>query len=126
MSGEFGRFIERKRRGRAAGGEDVMLKDIAAEMSISASYLSDIMKGRRSLPNREGLNVVARMLSLSPEEIDEMLDIVGREREQAAPDLPEYIMSIELPHVRVALRKAKSKNLGDDFWQRIVDEIDGN
>jgi len=124
MAGEFGNFIDRKRRSRAADGSDVMLKDIAAEIGISASYLSDIMKGRRSLPNREGLDVVIRMLRLSPDEIDEMMDTVGREREQAAPDLPEYIMSEDLPNVRVALRKAKSMNKGNDFWQRVVDELD--
>jgi transcriptional regulator with XRE-family HTH domain len=124
MAGEFGNFIDRRRRSRAADGSDVMLKDIAAEMGISASYLSDIMKGRRSLPNREGLDVVVRMLRLSPDEVDEMMDTVGREREQAAPDLPEYIMSEDLPNVRVALRKAKSMNKGNDFWQRVVDELD--
>jgi transcriptional regulator with XRE-family HTH domain len=124
MAGEFGNFIDRKRRSRAADGSDVMLKDIAAEIGISASYLSDIMKGRRSLPNREGLDVVIRMLRLSPDEVDEMMDTVGREREQAAPDLPEYIMSEDLPNVRVALRKAKSMNKGNDFWQRVVDELD--
>jgi len=59
----------------------------------------------------------------TPDEIEEMLDTVGRERDEAAPDLPEYIMSEERPHVRVALRRAKDKNLGDDFWQRIADEI---
>jgi transcriptional regulator with XRE-family HTH domain len=125
MSGEFGLFIDRKRRCRAADGSDVMLKDIAAEIGISASYLSDIMKGRRSLPDQRGLEIIADMLNLSPEELDEMLDTVGRERAQAAPDLPDYIMSTELPHVRAALRKAKSKNIGDDFWQRIAEEIDG-
>jgi len=124
MAGEFGNFIDRKRRSRAADGSDVMLKDIAAEMGISASYLSDIMKGRRSLPNRKGLDVVIRMLRLSPDEVDEMMDTVGREREQTAPDLPEYIMSEDLPNVRVALRKAKSMNKGNDFWQRVVDELD--
>ena len=100
-----------------------MLKDIAAEMEISASYLSDIMKGRRSLPDKHGLDAISRILRLTHEEIEEMLDTVGRERDEAAPDLPEYIMSEERPHVRVALRRAKDKNLGDDFWERIADEI---
>ena len=125
MSGGFGAFIDNKRRGRASGGGDVMLKDIAAEMGISASYLSDIMRGRRSMPNKEGLEVISRLLRLTEVEIEELMDAVGRERAEAAPDLPEYIMSEELPHVRLALRKAKSKNLGDDFWQRIAEEIEG-
>jgi transcriptional regulator with XRE-family HTH domain len=125
LSGEFGRFIDNKRRGRASGGGDVMLKDIAAEMGISASYLSDIMKSRRSMPDKHGLDAIAGLLRLDEGEIEEMLDTVGRERAEAAPDLPEYIMDESIPHVRAALRKAKSKQLGDDFWKRISDEIDG-
>jgi len=125
MSGGFGRFVDNKRRGRSPGGGDVMLKDIAAEMGISPSYLSDIMRGRRSMPDKDGLDAVARILLLSGEEQEDMLDTVGRERAEAAPDLPEYIMSEDLPHVRAALRKAKSKNLGDDFWKRVSEDIDG-
>jgi hypothetical protein len=53
-----------------------------------------------------------------------MFDLAGREREEAAPDLPEYIMDESLPHVRVALRRANRSNLGDDFWKKVVDEID--
>lgn len=94
-------------------------------MGISASYLSDIMRGRRSMPSKGGLEVISRILRLSEEEIEELMDTVGRERDEAAPDLPEYIMSEELPHVRLALRKAKNRNLGDDFWQRVAEEIDG-
>ena len=124
MPGEFGRFVDRKRRRPELGGNDVMLKDIAAAMGISASYLSDIMKGRRSLPDRKGLEVVAGILRLTDQEKEEMLDIVGREREEAAPDLPEYLMSEELPHVRMALRRAKDKRLTDDFWKRVVDQVE--
>lgn len=32
-----------------------------------------------------------------------MFDLAGRERDEAAPDLPEYIMNENDPHVRVAL-----------------------
>jgi transcriptional regulator with XRE-family HTH domain len=102
-----------------------MLKDIASEMGISPSYLLDIMRSRRSMPDKDGLDVVARILRLSEEEVEEMMDAVGREKAEAAPDLPECIMSEDLPHVRMALRKAKSRNLGDDFWQKVAAQIDG-
>ena len=29
MAGEFGKFIDSKRKGRGSGGEDIKLKDIA-------------------------------------------------------------------------------------------------
>ena len=43
MAGEFGGFIARKRIEK-----DVKLKPIAEKMGVSVTYLSDIIKGRRT------------------------------------------------------------------------------
>ncbi len=123
MAGEFGKYIDDKRRGRGAGGDDIKLKDIAEAMGMTASYLSDIIKGRRNPPEIQILEKIAAVLKLNPEEKETMLDLAGRERDGAAPDLPEYLMSENLPHVRMALRRASEKKLGDDFWKKVVDEI---
>lgn len=53
-----------------------------------------------------------------------MLDLAGKERNQVSPDLPEYIMNESIPSARIALRRAKSQNLGDDFWQEVNKIID--
>ena len=119
MAGEFGRFIDSKRKGRGPGGTDILLKDIAAAMGVTATYLSDIVKGRRNPPEMETLKKIAIILQLSPEERAEMYDLAGRERNEAAPDLPEY-----LPHVRAALRRASDKKLGDDFWKKVFEQIE--
>lgn len=124
MAGEFGKFIDEKRRGRAADGSDIMLKDIASAMGTTATYLSDIVKGRRNPPEMKLLEKIATILRLSPKEKEDMFDLAGRERDEAAPDLPSYIMDEDIPHVRVALRRANDKNLGDDFWKKVVEEID--
>ena len=125
MSGEFGQYVNAKRKGRGPGGDDILLRDLAKAMGgISVSYLSDILKGRRNPPEIGQLELMAQALSLTPEERDEMLDLAGRERAEAAPDLPGYIMDEKIPHVRTALRRASKKGLGDDFWKRIVDKID--
>ena len=124
MAGEFGKFIDEKRRGRAAGGGDILLKDIAAAMGTTATYLSDIIKGRRNPPDMSMLNKIADVLHLSQEEREEMYDLAGRERNEAAPDLPDYLMDVNIPHVRAALRKANKKNLGDDFWKKVIDDMD--
>ncbi|MDR1422678.1 MAG: helix-turn-helix transcriptional regulator [Coriobacteriales bacterium] len=124
MNGDFGRYIDEKRRGRAAGGGDIMLKDIAAAMGTTATYLSDIIKGRRNPPEMRMLEKIAGLLKLTPDERAEMFDLAGRERDEAAPDLPEYLMNEDIPHVRVALRRANEKNLGDDFWKKVVEDID--
>lgn len=126
MSGEFGKFIDEKRRGRAADGGDIMLKDIAKAMEVTATYLSDIIKGRRNPPEMKLLEKITTVLQLTPDEKAEMFDLAGRERDEAAPDLPGYIMDKDIPHVRVALRRANDKKLGDDFWQKVVEAIDQN
>ena len=50
MAGEFGKFIDEKRRGRGPDGGDILLKDIAKAMGATPTYLSDIVKGRRNSP----------------------------------------------------------------------------
>lgn len=124
MAGEFGKFIDEKRRGRGDDGKDILLKDIAKAMGTTATYLSDIVKGRRNPPEMSLLLKIADILKLSQEEQAEMFDLAGRERNEAAPDLPEYIMDEKLPHVRAALRKANDKGLGDDFWKQVYEAIE--
>lgn len=123
MAGEFGKYIDSKRKGRGAGGDDIKLKDIAEAMGMTASYLSDIIKGRRNPPEIQILEKIAVVLKLTPDEKETLLDLAGRDRDSAAPDLPEYLMSENIPHVRMALRRASEKKLGDDFWKKVVDDI---
>jgi len=124
MAGEFGAFIDAKRRGRAPDGKDIMLKDIADAMDKTATYLSDIVKGRRNPPEMDLLERIAAVLLLNDEEKAEMFDLAGRDRNEVSPDLPEYIMDEDLPHARTALRKAKEKGMGDDFWKKVYESID--
>ncbi len=119
MAGEFGSFIARKRLEK-----DIKLKPIAEKMGVSVTYLSDIIKGRRNPPDKDGLEALAQALQLDEKERDEMFDLAGRDRNQVSPDLPDYIMDESLPNARVALRRAKKQNLGDDFWQEVNKIID--
>ena len=72
------------------------------------------------------LEKIAEALMLTEPERNELLDLAGREREEAAPDLPEYIMNEDIPYVRISLRRANSKKLGDEFWKKVVDEMEDN
>jgi len=119
MAGEFGAFIARKRLEK-----DIKLRPIAEKLGVSITYLSDIIKGRRNPPDIDGLEKLAQALNLNEQEREEMLDLAGRERKQVSPDLPDYIMDESLPNARVALRRAKSQGLGDDFWQEVNQIID--
>lgn len=119
MAGEFGAYIAQKRVEK-----DVKLKPIAEKLGVSVTYLSDIIKGRRNPPDMDCLAALADVLNLDEEERDEMFDLAGRERNQVSPDLPEYIMGEDIPTARVALRRARNSNLGDDFWQEVNQIID--
>ncbi|HHU77085.1 MAG TPA: helix-turn-helix transcriptional regulator [Firmicutes bacterium] len=125
MPSIFGDYIDEKRKGRADGGGDILLKDIAKVMGMSATYVTDILKGRRYPPDLNILNKIAEVLKLSSDEKEIMFDLAGRERNEASLDLTDYIMNENTPHLRIALRKAKRKNLGDDFWKTVVEKIDG-
>ena len=124
MAVEFGKFIAEKRLEK-----DVKLKPIAERLGVSVTYLSDIIKGRRNPPDKDGLEIFAEMLSLNETEKAEMFDLAGRERNQVSPDLTDYIMDETLPSARAAFRKARNANLGDDFWQEVnqfIDQRGGN
>jgi len=123
MTGAFGNFVDSKRKGRATDGGDIKLKDIADAMGKTATYLSDIIKGRRNPPEMEMLEKIAAVLMLDEEEKAEMFDLAGRDRNEVSPDLPEYIMDEKIPYARTALRKAKEKNLGDEFWKNVYKSI---
>ena len=58
------------------------------------------------------------MLNLNDAEKAEMFDLAGRERNQVASDLTEYIMDESIPNARVAFRKARNANLGDRLLER--------
>ena len=124
MAGEFGAYINEKRKGRGPDGQDIMLKDIATALGVTPTYLSDIVKGRRNPPEIETLKKLAVILHMTKEERDYMYDLAGQERKEAAPDLPDYLMDKEIPHVRAALRMASDKKLGDDFWKRVMEQIE--
>lgn len=119
MAGEFGAYIAEKRIEK-----DVKLKKIAEALGMSITYLSDIIKGRRNPPEAKEIGIIAEVLQLSDEERDLIFDLAGRERKQVSPDLPDYIMDESMQELRIALRKAKNANLGNDFWKEVNNMID--
>lgn len=118
MTGEFGKFIEAKRK---ALGKT--LRGLAAELEIAPAFMSDIEKGHRYPPAREKLEEMARILHLSQEDTDKMFDLAAGERENGiAPDLPEYIMGS--PKARTALRMARDKGADEKVWQKVIEMLE--
>jgi transcriptional regulator with XRE-family HTH domain len=118
MTGEFGKYIEKKRKGK-----NMTLRGFAAELEIAPAYMSDIEKGHRYPPDKNKLEAIVKILGLSQEEADQMYDLAAHEKDNTvSPDLPEYIMGTE--KARVALRMARDNGASDATWQKIIDMLE--
>lgn len=117
MTGNFGKFIEKKRKEKS-----ITLRGLASMLSIAPAYMSDIEKGHRYPPDKEKMEAIAEILELSEEEKDNMYDLAAGEKENTVSlDLSEYIMKND--KVRVALRMARDNNLGNETWQKLIDVL---
>jgi transcriptional regulator with XRE-family HTH domain len=112
----FGEYIKQKRQEK-----NITLRAFADLVGIAPSYMSDIEKSKRNAPTQEILDKMIEVLNLSEDEKNELLDVAATSKDAIAQDLTEYVS--ENPNVRVALRKAKDLNLGDDEWIRIIEEM---
>lgn len=118
MTGEFGKYIEKKRKAKS-----ITLRGFAAELEIAPAYMSDIEKGHRYPPDKDKLEAMVKILGLSSEEADMMYDLAAHEKDNTvSPDLPEYIMGTE--KARVALRLARDTGATDADWQKIIDLLE--
>lgn len=84
--------------------------------------MSNIETDRRPAPSQEYLDKLAVELALGKDEVEQMLDLAARSRDQRVPaDLPDYIMERDI--VRAALRTAKEADATDQEWQEFIDRI---
>ena len=112
----FGEFLTAKREER-----DLTLREMSRKMGVSAPFLSDVEKGRSAPLTKERLDKVAEILHFDTDEKTAMYDLVGRQRNTVAPDLPEYIIGRD--YVAAALRTARDLNAGEAEWRRFVEDL---
>ncbi len=112
----FGEFIKGKRQENG-----ITLRAFADLLSIAPAYMSDIEKAKRNAPTQEILEKMVKVLKLSSDEANELFDLAASSKDAIAQDLKEYVSDNQ--NVRVALRKAKDLNLGDDEWIKIIEEM---
>lgn len=118
MTGEFGKFIEARRKEK-----NITLRGLATLLEIAPAYMSDIEKGHRYPPDKDKLDSLAEILELSEDEKHYMFDLAAGEKENTvSPDLPEYIMGTE--KARVALRLARDNGATDATWQKVIDMLE--
>ena len=112
----FGGFLAQKREER-----DITLRELARQLEVSASFLSDVENSRKPSLTADRLEKAASIMLLSAEEKSKMYDLAGKQRNAVPPDLPEYI--IERDYVSAALRTARDLDAGEEEWQRFIEDL---
>lgn len=115
----FGEFLHSKRVEK-----DLTLRELARRLEVSAPFLSDVEKNRCAPLTTERLEKVALILIMTEDEKSEMYDLVGKQRDSVAPDLPEYIKTRD--YVSMALRAARDLDAGEAEWLKFVEELKKN
>lgn len=111
----FGEFLKQKRTDCGK-----TLRGFAAELGIAPAYLSDIEKGNRNPPEKY-LQKMIELLKLTDTDVDTFYDLASVGKNGVYLDITEYIENTDT--VRVALRRARDKNIQDDFWKDVLDQI---
>lgn len=114
--GNFGEFLVEKREEK-----DFTLRELARQLGVSAPYLSDVEKNRSAPLTAERLETLAGILNLSEKEKADMYDLIGKQRDSVAPDLPEYIKGRD--YISVALRTARDLDAGEEEWLKFVEDL---
>lgn len=112
----FGEFLTSKREEK-----DFTLRELARKLGVSAPFLSDVEKNRTAPFTKERLDRVAEVLNLTADEKTTMYDIVGKQKNTIAPDLPEYIMPRD--YVAVALRTARDLDASEAEWLKFIEDL---
>ena len=118
MEKTFGTFIKEKRLEKG-----INLRKLAELLVLAPAYISDIENGNRNSPSPDKMEKLVEVLGLNEDERNEMYDLAAKDRDNTvAPDISQYVKSNDL--VRVALRKARNLNLGEQEWLKIIEKME--
>lgn len=112
----FGEFVVKKRLRR-----DISLRKMAEKLGYSAPFWSEVEKGKKNPPNLEKLKEIAKILSLTNEETEQLYDLALKKKDSIPPDIPAYIS--ENKFVKVALRKARDLGADEEDWQTFINDL---
>ena len=113
MNKKFGPFIRELRMQRGIGQ-----RELASKIGLSASYLNDIEKEKRTAPK---LSVIKKISSILSIDIKLLNDLAGTSKKTLAPDINEFI--IKNPKIGSLLRTIKESNLNEDQIKSIENSI---
>lgn len=117
----YGQFLRSK---RISDSRELTLKDVAEELGVSVSFVSDVEQGRRKPYDEEKTEKLIEFLKLTEEDIALMYDLAARENSRIPRDLDDIMMYSEAGEMaRYALRMTKKGAVSDDDWRRFIHYI---
>ena len=118
----FGTFIRQKRINDSRG---LTLKDVAAELNLSLSYLSDIEQNRRSPLDSNQIERLCAFLNLNEDDKHTMFDLAAKETSKIPSDIEDVMMYTEEgSNARRALRMTNAGYATNDDWKRFIQELE--
>ena len=118
----FGDFIKKKRQDDP---RELTLSDVAKELGISVSFLSDIENRRRRPFDGEKIAIFADFLGLDDEERAMLYDYASHENNEIPSDIEDIFMYNEVGDMaRFALRESKAGNVSEEDWKGFIRKIE--
>ena len=114
----YGQFLKAK---RISDSRELTLKDVAEELGVSVSFVSDVEQGRRKPYDEVKTQKLIRFLKLSEEDIALMYDLAAKENMKIPRDLDDIMMYSEAGEMaRFALRMTKKGIVDEDDWRQFI------
>jgi transcriptional regulator with XRE-family HTH domain len=122
---EFGKYLKEKRNNKK-----ITLRQASEGLKVSISYLSDLENGEKLPPNSkqsEYSDFMDRLISfyeLNENERKEIIELADKDLVSSghvSNDITSYMG--DTPMATVALRTAKEKNLSDEEWRKIIENM---
>lgn len=79
----YGQFLRSK---RVSDGRELTLKDVAEELGVSVSFVSDVEQGRRKPYDEEKTRKLVEFLRFTEEDVALMYDLASRENSKIPRD----------------------------------------
>ena len=114
----YGQFLRSKRVGDS---RELTLKDVAEELGVSVSFVSDVEQGRRKPYDEAKTQKLIEFLKLSEDDVALMYDLAAKENSKIPRDLDDIMMYTEAGDMaRFALRMTKKGIINDDDWKQFI------
>ena len=113
MNKKFGPFIREVRIQKGLGQ-----RELASKIGVSASYLNDIEKDKRTAPKLDTIKKISSILSIDNKVLN---DLAGSSKKTLAPDVNDFI--VKNPKINSLIRTIQENNLNDKQIESIENSI---